>query len=151
MKDKLDHKKIIIGVVVFVILIVIVIVLIYFKKNEQNGGDDEKKPTTNQGEVQYNTNQKVVEDKNINNIVFTDIKCSYDGYNSILEYTITNRTSEVVNLGEYEIVVKDKDGVVIANLSPILDVDIAPGESQETGNAINMDLSNAYEIELVLD
>lgn len=144
-KIKSNKKLLIIGAIT-ILLIAIVAVVIMNKNNNKNPIDDPGKK-----EIHYNTNEKVVEDKNINNIAFTDIECSYDGNSSLLKYTITNHTGKTINLGEYEIIVKDKEGNVIANLAPVLDYDIGPEKSFETGNAINIDLRKAYSIELVLD
>lgn len=106
--------------------------------------------TPPQPESVYNTNEKVIEDKNINNITFTDIECVFDGNNSLLSYTITNNTQKSVVLGEYEIIVKDKKGTILANLAPRLELELKPGESFSTGTSVNIDLTSAYEIELSL-
>ena len=101
--------------------------------------------------IKYNTNEEVVKDKEINGILFTNIECSYDGNISLITYTIKNNTGETINLKEYEVNIKDKKGNILAIMSPNLDKDIAPGDSFDTGNAINIDLSEAHSMELNLD
>lgn len=123
----------------------IVIAFVFNLKGANQGLETPAAP-----ETIYNTNEKVIEDKNINNITFSDIECVFDGNNSLLSYTITNNTQNPVTLGEYEIIVKDKKGTVLANLAPRLDLELKPGEAFNTGTSVNIDLSAAYEIELSL-
>lgn len=125
------------------VTLIIVLMLNQNKTPEEN--NDNTTPETT-----YNNNEKVIEDKNINNITFTNIECSYDGNNSLLSYTVTNKTQAPVTLGEYEIIVKDKDDKILANLVPQLDVELKPEESFDTGVSVGIDLSKAYAIELVL-
>lgn len=141
-------KNILISVLSISLILGIVFITI-FMFNRKNTIDESEKELLS--ETIYNTNDKVVEDKNINDITFTNIECSFDGSNSLLSYTITNKTQEPVTLGEYEIVVKDKDGIVLANLVPQLDIELKPGESFDTGVSVNINLKDAYEIELVLE
>lgn len=123
---------------ILVIIFVVAVIFIFSYDNKDN--------TSN--EV---SNVKDMEDKDVNGIVFTNITADFNGSVSILEYSIINKTSEVINLGEYEIVVKDKDGMVIANITCYLDQDIAPNEEVKNGNSIDIDLTKADSIELVLE
>lgn len=150
MKEKSNQKKLMIGGGILILLIALAIGIVILNKQVKKQPLQEEK-TTNETEIKHNTNQQVVEDKEINNITFTNIECSYDGENSLLTYTITNKTTETINLGEYDITIKDKEGNILAILAPTLDQNIAPGESYETGNAINIDLTTAYSIELNLN
>jgi len=144
MKEK---KKIIIAGGILLLLVIIAILLVFLNKDKKIPIDEIRTPD----EIQYNNNEQVIGDKEINNITFTNIECSYDGNNSLLTYTITNKTKETINLGEYEITIKDKDGNILAILAPNLDQDIAPNASYDTGNSINIDLTKAYSIELNLN
>ena len=73
------------------------------------------------------------------------------GEYSIINYTIVNNTKETINLKEYEVIIKDKDGTILAIISPNLDENIEPGKTRDTGNAINIDLTKAYSMELNLE
>ena len=141
-------KNILISILSISLILGIVFITI-FMFNRKNTIEESEKELLS--ETIYNTNDKVVEDKNINDITFTNNECSFDGSNSLLSYTITNKTQEPVTLGEYEIIVKDKDGIVLANLVPQLDIELKPGESFDTGVSVNINLKDAYEIELVLE
>lgn len=143
----MKKKTILIISIIVICCIGGVVGIILFNKNNTKT----EEPNTPKQETIYNTNEKVVEDKNINDITFTNIECKFDGNNSLLTYTITNNKKESITLGEYEIIVKDKDGIILANLAPRLDSELKPSESFDTGTSINIDLSKAYEIELVLE
>lgn len=136
--------------IVIIALVLLVAILIFGIVSMKPGSKGTNKAPKEE-EVKYNTNENVVKDKEINGILFTDIQCSYDGENSILTYKIVNNTTEVINLKEYEVIVKDKDGAMLAMIEPNLDQEIKPGESFDTGNAINIDLSSAYSMELNLN
>lgn len=140
-------KKIIIGLIIFLICLIIISGLIIISNNQNQKPSEE----TNQNEetIKYNTN--LTEEKNIDNIIFTDIECSYDGFYSLLTYKIINKTNETINLEEYEIIVKDKDNNILANISPSITEALNPNEEIETGNTIDIDLSNATSMELVIE
>ncbi len=126
--------------IVFVVGITVFMVFFSDKKNETLTDDGYS-----------NTNKKFVEDKDVDGILFTNIKCSYDGNNSLITYTIVNHTKEVVNIVDYDVMIRDKNGNILAVISPNLDYDLKPEESYDTGNAIDIDVSNAYSMELLLD
>ena len=136
---------------IVIITLVLLVAVLIFGIVSMKPGSKGTNNTNKEEEVKYNTNENVVKDKEINGILFTDIQCSYDGENSILTYKIVNNTTEVINLKEYEVIVKDKDGATLAMIEPNLDQEIKPGESFDTGNAINIDLSSAYSMELNLN
>lgn len=138
----MKKKLIIMGVILLIIFIVAVIFIF---------GDDSNKNNTTNNDIKEVVNKKNIEEKNINGIVFTNITSEYNGSISLLEYTIINKTNEVVNLGEYEIIIKNESGHVIANMVGFLDQDIQPNEEVQTGNTININLNDAASIELVLD
>lgn len=141
-------KNLVIILLILCLLIGIAsIIFIYRPSKEQ------EKPqitSTEPTEIKQNNNKNFTEDKVINDITFTNITCTYDGVNSLLEYTITNHTDETIHLDQYEIIIKNKDNQVLANLAPSLNQDLAPEEIINTGDSINIDLTTAYSMELVL-
>ena len=142
---------------IWIILICLILIGIggyfIFLSSDQNASQDETKETetSTNNEVKYNTNQDVISDKIVDNISFTNIECYFDGNSSLLEYTITNHSDKDVNLGEYEITIKDKDDNILAIIAPTLDYVLKPNESYDTGNAIDIDLSKAVKLELNLN
>lgn len=141
-------KKLLVMGGILVIIFIIVVAFIFSYDGENNNVIDNK-----ENEINDNTsiNNNITNEQNINNIVFTNITCEFNGAISILEYTIINKTNEIVNLGEYEIIVKDKAGNILANMVGYLDQEIKPNEEVQTGNSIDIDLNKADSIELVLE
>ena len=138
-------KKLLIVIVILIVILGGVLIFVNSKSDTNNTNDN--KNNSNTTEKKENT----FESQNVGNIIFEDITYDYDGNISLLEYTIVNKTDKVINLGSYEIVVKDKNGEAIANMIGFVDKDINPNEEVRTGNTISMDLSEAKSIELVLD
>lgn len=137
--QKNNRTRNLIGILFFLI-IVLVVVLIFGKvfKNDNNDND------TN------NKNENAISDKVIDNVSFSNIHCSYDGFRSLLKYTVTNNGSTSVMLEDYEIVVKDSSGTVLAIMVPGGSEELKPGEEIDTGNSIDIDLSDVSDIELRL-
>ncbi|MCI6265923.1 MAG: hypothetical protein MR598_03640 [Erysipelotrichaceae bacterium] len=139
-------KKKIAGIIILILGIIIVKIL-YNPQKEKNTSIQE---STQNETVEYNNNPQITEEKNINNIIFTDIKCSYDGTYSLLTYKIINKTNQTIKLEEYEIIIKDKNNNILANISPSISQELKPQDEIETGNAIDIDLREAYSLELVI-
>ena len=59
-----------------------------------------------------------------------------------------NTSNQTIHLGEYNIIIKDEEGILITEIKLNLDYDLKAGEEFYTTNSINEDLSNAYEMEL---
>jgi hypothetical protein len=53
-------------------------------------------------------------------------------------------------LDDYEIVVKDSTGEVLAIMVPGVSGELKPGDDVDTGNSIDIDLSDVSDIELRL-
>lgn len=138
---KFKRKQIII---ITILLIIFIIALFFIFKKETN----EKIENNNK-----DTNEKlnIEKEQNINNIIFTNINCEYDGHISVLKYTVINKKETTINLGTYEIKVKNKNDEVIANIVNVLDQDIKPNEKVDTATSIDIDLTQADSIELVLE
>lgn len=140
---KFKSKQII---TIIILLIIFIISLFFIFKKETN----EKTETNNKN---TNTEEKlnIEKEQNINNIIFTNINCEYDGHTSILKYTVVNKTDKTINLGTYEIKVKNKNNEVIANIINVLDQDINQNEKVDTATSIDINLTQADSIELVLE
>lgn len=144
----MKSKKTLIGLIILCILIITIISIIILTNNNQEKPSKETKPT--QDEIKYNTKEDVTEDKLIDNILFSDIECTFDGNTSLLTYKITNQGTEAISLDEYEITIKDKNDNILAIIAPSITEEIKPNETIETGNSIDIDLTKAYKIELSL-
>ena len=110
------------------------------------------KQTNINSNIKNNINQNITKDKNINGISFTNIKYSYNKNISLITYTITNHTKNIINLGIYEIIIKDKSNNILAIIAPNIDHNINPEESYNTSNAIsNIDINKAYSMNIILN
>ena len=98
----------------------------------------------------YTDNKDIISDKNIGDVTFTNIECSFDGFNSLLTYTITNNSKNNIILGNYELIVKDKDDNILAIMVPGDTKELKPTETIDIENVINIDLTKASKLELNL-
>ena len=138
-----SKSKWLVGILILVILVlggIFIIANIYV-----NNGKEALDDTTN------DINDKFFGNKAIGDVTLSNIKCSFDGNVSLLEYTITNNGNKSVILGDYEIIVKDADKNVIAILVSGADYELKPGEEFDTGNVIDLDLSKVNSIELGIE
>lgn len=131
-------------ITIIILLIIFIIALFFIFKKEPN-----KKIENNNKNTEEKIN--IEKEQNINNIIFTNIKCEYDGHISLLKYTIINKTNKIINLGTYEIIVKDKNNEILANIVNVLNQDIKQNEKIDTATSIDIDLTTANSIELVLE
>lgn len=138
-------KKVVLIILSILFLIGIILSILFFSNNQEDKINDDK-----DNEITDNISKELTKDQIINNISFTNIKCSFQGNYYLLEYTITNQNNDRVNIGEYELIVKDKDNNIIANIAPYLDIELNPNESYSTGSAIDIDLTNASSMEFVI-
>lgn len=136
-------KKIIILGSIAMILVVIGTIII----NQQQ---DHNVATTNE-KIKYNETKEFLRDIKTDTVTITDIKCSYDGNLSRIEYKITNQTNNTLYIGNYEILVKNKNGEIITNINPNLDRNLEAHQSTVVSNEINIDLTNAYKMEFSFD
>ena len=133
----------------------IALCLLMFIISMFNGFNKDDKPNNNKENnrdenIFYNDNKDVVSDKKVGNVEFTNIECSFNGFSSLLTYTITNNGKNSIVLGSYEIVVKDKDNNILAIMVPGDTSELKSKESIDIGNAIDIDLTKASKLELRL-
>ena len=136
--DKKVRKTLIIALVGFIILGA----LIFIASKAISGGDKEH--------LKYNTNKKFLADKKVEDLSFENIKCSYDGSDSILSYIIVNNSDKTVHLDEYEIVIKDDKDKVLATINPNYDYDLEAKAKFETSNSVSVDLTKASKLDITL-
>ena len=135
---KSKNSKIIILIFLIILIILTVFGIIYFNKDEdaQDGNN--------------NINKEFFSNKEIDNVTFTNIVCSFDGFNSLLTYTVTNNSMDSIFLEDYELIVKDKDSNILAVMVPGDSKELSKNESINIENIIDIDLTKAYSLELRL-
>lgn len=155
MTKKRDNKKqekstIIwsIGIVLCLLMFIISMFNVFNKDDKPN--NNKNKENNRDENIIYNDNKDVVSDKKVENVEFTNIECSFDGFRSLLTYTITNNGKDSISLDDYEIIVKDKNDNILAIMVPGDTSELKPKESLDIGNAIDIDLTKASKLELRL-
>lgn len=108
------------------------------KKNDKK--DDETKEN-------YNTNEGVIEDKEVGGLKLTNTSLVSEEYSSTLVTLVTNPTDKTITAGLFKIHVKDKDGNEITTLPGYVGGEVPAGESREITSNVDMNLDNAYKIE----
>lgn len=144
----MKNKKSLFIIILILLLIILVSSILFFKFKEDNKNDLINEPNSN---LNQEFDSEFIKDKEISGITFTNIKCEFTGGYSLLEYTITNTTNKAIKLVEYELVIKDKAGNIIANIVPNVEIELKPNEKYDTGNAITLDLREAHSIEIVVE
>lgn len=111
--------------------------------------DGNPENTTQQGNVNVNTNDDVVGDKEVEVFKFENTSLVYDNGMSRLETKVTNTSDQEQTLSQFRIHVM-KDDVEIANLPGYIGNTLKPGESRILTTTYGDDLTVAtlinYEI-----
>ena len=139
-KKKLIKKRIR-GIFILLLIIIIIIgsIKIFTKDN-------------NSDNLVYNKNKSFLKKQKVQGIVFKDIKCTYDGKDSLISYVIVNKTKKKVNLNNYEIIVKDKNKKMMTKIVFSYNNDLLPNKEVEISNSVRgIDLSDARYMDLKLN
>ena len=130
-------KEIITPVGIFIIICVLALCKLLFFPNQRKV---------------YNHNKSFVQVQEQDGILFKNIKCYYDGKESLITYTISNHTDNDIELKNLEIYVKDKNDKVISKIFMNTNLVLSSNEEKKIENKVlGKDLSNAYKMELKTD
>lgn len=148
-KQKNEKMPFIWSISIFISIILFLISLFsginFFNKEPNNKIDNNKDEN-----IIYNNNKDVINDKEIKDVTFTNIECTFDGFRSLLSYTIINNSKKSIILEDYELIIKDKNDNILAIMVPGDTSELKPKESIDIGNAIDIDLTKASKLELRL-
>ncbi len=137
-KIKKSAKKVLLisaGIIIVIILVIIII---------KNSKPEDK--------IVYNKNESFVKTQTVEGIVFKNIKCSYDGKDSLISYTMVNETEKKIYLNNYDVIVKDKKNVRLTKIAARVAQTFDPKESVKMANqVVGVDLTDAYYMELKLN
>lgn len=140
-----NRTNLLIGILCILIVIFIIVLLVVNSNKEDTTTDNNDNTNEN---INYNESKDVASDKVVNGVKITNIKCSYDGFRTLLEYTISNNGSSDINLNDYELVIKDSDDNIIM-LIPIGDtIELKSGSSLDTSSVIDVDFNKIKVVEL---
>lgn len=107
--------------------------------------NDEKKEEINN--IKYNTNQGIVEDKEVGGLQLTNTSLETAEHSSTLVTLVSNPTDKNIQVGMFRIYVKDKDDNLIKTIIAYVGGKIEAGESKEITTNIDMSLENAFKVE----
>lgn len=97
--------------------------------------------------IKYNTNQGIVEDKEVGGLHLTNTSLETSEYSSTLVTLVSNPTDKNIQVGMFRIYVKDKDDNLIKTIIAYVGGEIKAGESKEITTNIDMSLENAFKVE----
>ena len=130
-------------------IIIMISFFIIIKKNTTSS--NVKNSISNNG-YKYNNNKNFIKKQKVDGIVFKNIKCTYDGSNSLISYTMVNETKKDIYLDNYDIIVKDKNNEKLTKISAHVTQTFKSKESVEMANqVVGVDLTDAYSMELKLN
>jgi hypothetical protein len=135
----LKNKKIMLALGLLLILIIILSIVLINNRKSDDG-------------LTYNKNKSFVKEQNVKGISFKNIKCTYNGKDSIISYTMINKTKKDIYLNNYDIIVKDKDNNKLTKIVAGVTQTIKPNEEVAMSNQIvGVDLTDAYYMELIVN
>lgn len=142
-KENLKKKRIVKNKKILIILLVCILVVFLLIILFCHGPKTDK--------LVYNKNESFLKQKNVDGILFKNIKCSYDGKDSLIKYVIVNDTNKKIYLNNYDIVVKDKNKKHLIKIAAGFNKEIKPKEEiEQASSVVGIDLSDAYYMELKL-
>ena len=139
-KRKLDKRVLLVPVLVIILVVTIICIKSCHHKDTLDDG------------LKYNNNKSFTKKQKVEGIVFKNIKCTYDGENSDISYTIVNDTSKDIYLNNYDIIVKDKNNNRLTKIAAHITETLKPKESLDwVDRVVGVDLTDAYYMELKLN
>lgn len=134
-RKKKNNKKYLLIPIIIIIIIIIAIIAV-------------KDKTPNDG-LKYNKNKSFIKKQEVKGIIFKNIKCTYDGKDSLISYTMINETKKKIYLNNYDVIVKDKNNVRLTKIAAHVTQTLDPKESVDMANqVVGIDLTDAYYMEL---
>ncbi len=140
-KYVLKKKRVFIfALVLLIILLAVIIPIIVSNNKKQSDG------------LKHNNNKSFVKKQEVEGIIFKNIKCTYDGKDSLISYTIVNKSKKKVYLKNYDVIVKDKNNVRLTKIAAHVTQTLEPKQSVEMANqVVGVDLTDAYYMELIVN
>lgn len=108
-------------------------------KKDNNVEDD--------AEESYNTNQGVVNDKEVGGLKLTNTSLVSDEYSAQLTTLVSNTTENSIEAGEFKIHVKDKSGNEIVTTNAYIGGYVPANDSRIITTTFDRNLDDAYTIE----
>lgn len=145
-KTKKNNNLIILLLVVVLVIVVAVVLFLTLGKNNDEEGEGNGENTENG--ITANTAAEVVADVNYEGLAFTNISLITDNGYTTFSADVTNITSEVVNMENVNINLKDADGNVIVTLIGNIGNDLRPNETRTITSSAKIDTVNVVSKEI---
>ena len=127
-------KKIILITSILVILIVITLVILNNKKTNLDVDKDNKLSLS----------------KEVSNVVFTNIKYSYEKEHTVISYKIFNKNDKDIKLNDYIVNVYDKNNKLLGTLEPVCESIIESNNYIFISTSKKEEYKKAYKLEIEL-
>ena len=150
MKDKrlsdnnhFNARKIFIIVKRLIVVVILFIAIISFIRINHY--------TPNDG-LKYNRNKTFMKEQKVKGIVFKNIKCTFDGKDSTISYTMINETKKKIYLNNYDVIIQDKNHNRLTRIAAHFTDTIDSMKSLDrVDKVLGVDLTDAYYMELKLN
>ena len=113
------------------------------KKKEKTKKEDKQEET-------YNTNEGVIEDKEVEGLKLTNTSLVSTENSATLVTSVSNPTNEDKEVRIFYIHVKDKNGDEIVTLQGYVGGVVPAGQTREITSNVDRNLDNAYKVEYEL-
>ena len=108
---------------------------------------EEKGETSNNSEPTANTEENVIKDQTVGELSFVNTSLIYEDGMSTFETTVTNTTSEPVNVSEITIHLKDAEGQEVVALTGFIGGQLNANESRIITSSATQDLTTVSTLE----
>ena len=136
----MKNKKILLIILISILLIIGIIIICIKISNTQDDG------------LKYNKNKSFIKEQTVEGIIFKNIKCTFDGKDSFISYTMVNKTNKEIYLNNYDVIVKDQNNNRLTKIAAHVTDTLKPNQSLDMVNkVVGVDLTRAYYMELKLN
>lgn len=142
-------KKIICISTILLVIIGIIGILIFRKAFQEHELTSNDSNVQNNQNIKYNKNENFLKELETDYLIFNNIECSYNGNVSLISYTIENKSNQTIHLMKYELLVKNENSEILTSIEPNLDLNIDAKSNFSITNEVNIDLTNAYSMEVI--
>lgn len=108
---------------------------------------NENNENNNNNDVTVITDKDVTGEQNISGVLFENTKFEVKDGVTTIETKVTNRTGAEYQLDNYQMIITDKNGIVLTILTKTVDERLAKDEEKVDINEYDLDLSAATKVE----
>lgn len=113
--------------------------------------DNEVEKAKENSDVKVNTNEEVIKNQVVEDFKLTNTSVVYTNGSSTLVTSVKNDSSETKYIKSFNIVLKDDNDKIIAQLLGYIGEEIPAGETREITSSSDMDLTKAASVEYTIN